>query len=117
MIQHVSVEVREADTDAEVAFWALLGFTEVEPPGTLGGSTRWVERERTQVHLLFTEDPVVPRGGHVAVVAPGDHGETLARLAAAGFDADPRKEHWGAPRAFVRTPAGHRVEVMARPPA
>ena len=29
MIQHVALEVREADVDACVAFWGLLGFARV----------------------------------------------------------------------------------------
>jgi hypothetical protein len=33
-------------------------------------------------------------------------------LRAAGFDPEPRDEHWGCPRSFVRNPAGHRVELM-----
>ena len=42
---------------------------------------------------------------------------SLARLRAAGLAPQPRAEYWGAPRSFVRSPAGHRVEVMAAPPA
>jgi catechol 2,3-dioxygenase-like lactoylglutathione lyase family enzyme len=53
--------------------------------------------------------------GHVAVVAPA-FDETVAALRAAGFDPEPRTPHWGAARAYVRTPAGHRVELMAAPP-
>jgi len=52
----------------------------------------------------------------VAVVCP-DHDATLDRLRAAGLAPQPRAEYWGAPRSFVRSPAGHRVEVMAAPPA
>lgn len=115
MIQHVALEVREADGEAEVAFWALLGFAEVRPPGKLAARARWVQREGTQVHLLWVDDPVVPPAGHVAVVCP-DHEATLDRLRAAGFTPEARAEHWDAPRAFVRSPAGHRVEVMAAPP-
>ena len=115
MIQHVAVEIRAADTDAAVAFWALLGFAEVAPPGALAERSRWVQRDGTQVHLMFGDDPVAPPSGHVAVVAE-DYDAALARLRDAGFDPDPRPEHWGAPRAFVRSPGGHRVEVMARAP-
>jgi catechol 2,3-dioxygenase-like lactoylglutathione lyase family enzyme len=115
MIQHVSLEVREEDAEACVAFWVLLGFREVDPPGRLGEITRWVERAGTQIHLLLTSDPVAPPQGHAAVVAD-DYDATLDRLRGAGFDPDPRTEHWGAPRSFVRDPAGHRVEVMAEPP-
>lgn len=115
MIQHAALELHEAEGEAEVAFWALLGFAEVRPPGELGARARWVEREGTQVHLLWADDPVVPPAGHVAVVCR-EYEETLARLRDAGFVPDPRTEHWGAPRCFLRSPGGHRVEVMAAPP-
>ena len=118
MIQHVALEVLEGDADRCVAFWALLGFEEVVPPSaSLRERSRWVERRGTQIHLLFAQGkPDVPPEGHVAVVAE-DYDATLDRLRAAGFEPDPRREHWGAPRSFVRSPAGHRVEVMAAPPS
>lgn len=116
MLQHASLEVRAADADACVRFWGLLGFAEVELPSeALRGKTRWVERQGTQIHLLLTDDPVAPPQGHVAVVAPG-YDATLDALREAGFAPEPRTEHWGAGRAFVRDPAGHRVEVMERAP-
>ena len=108
--------MRQEDTDAEVAFWGLLGFAEVPPPGTLRERSRWVQRDATQVHLLFAAKPVIPREGHVAVVAAAFM-EVCARLAAVGRIPELRTEHWGAPRAFVTSPAGHRVELMAAPPA
>ncbi len=111
MIQHVALEVREADAAACERFWALLGFERVEPPATLRDRAVWVERRGTQVHLLFAEEPVAPREGHVAVVAE-DYGATLDRLRAAGHDPQPGTEHWGSPRSFVRCPAGHLVEIM-----
>jgi catechol 2,3-dioxygenase-like lactoylglutathione lyase family enzyme len=115
LIQHVSLEVREGDADACAAFWALLGFAEVPAPGTLGERSRWLQRGTGQIHLLFTEEPVAPPQGHVAIVAD-DYDATLARLRDAGHEVEPHAEHWGAPRAFVVSPAGHRVEVMARAP-
>ena len=115
MIHHAALEVRREDGDACVRFWALLGFEEVEPPSTLGERSRWVQRGAQQVHLMFSEDPVAPPSGHVAVVAD-DYAATVDGLRAAGFDPDPRPEHWGSPRCFVRDPAGHRVEVMAFAP-
>ncbi len=115
MIHHVALELAPGDVDAVVGFWALLGFARVEPPGTLAGRTVWLERGGTQIHLLLTDDPVAPPAGHVAVVAE-DYDEALERRRAAGFEPDPRDEHWGAPRCFVRAPGGHRVEVMSRPP-
>ena len=114
-LQHVALELREKDAEAEVAFWALLGFAEVPPPPTLAGRARWVQRGATQLHLLFAEEPVVPREGHVAVVAEA-FAELCARLAAAGRVPELREEHWGAARAFVASPAGHRVELMAFAP-
>jgi catechol 2,3-dioxygenase-like lactoylglutathione lyase family enzyme len=74
-----------------------------------------VERAGTQIHLMRRDDPVRLPHGHFAVVV--DHYDsTLGRLRAAGFEPEPRTEHWGAPRAFVRDPAGNRVELMSAPP-
>jgi catechol 2,3-dioxygenase-like lactoylglutathione lyase family enzyme len=114
-LQHVSLEVTREQVPAEVEFWALLGFEPVEPPGGLPGSTAWVQRDGTQIHLLFADDPVVPPKGHAAVVAE-DWDAAIAALQAAGHDPQERKRHWGAARAFVHTPAGHTVEVMAAAP-
>lgn len=114
-LQHVALEVRPGDAEAEVAFWGLLGFAEVPAPPTLATRARWVQRGATQVHLLYAEAPVIPPQGHVAVVAEA-FAEVCARLAAAGRIPELRAEHWGAPRALVSSPAGHRVELMAAPP-
>jgi catechol 2,3-dioxygenase-like lactoylglutathione lyase family enzyme len=110
-LQHVSLETRPADADAEVAWWAKLGFDEVEPPGSLGRRARWVQRGRTQIHLLLTDDPVVMPQGHAAVVC-----EDAERVVPALGDVEERQAHWGARRWYARTPAGHLVEVMAAPP-
>jgi catechol 2,3-dioxygenase-like lactoylglutathione lyase family enzyme len=115
MLQHVANETRREDVDAVVAFWELLGFTRVEPPPGLRERAVWLQRAGSQIHLLFADDPVVMPRGHVAVVAP-DYEAAVARLRDAGFEPRPAREHWGAHRAFVRTPAGHTVEVMAAPP-
>ena len=115
MLQHASLEVRRDQVDACVAFWRLLGFERVEPPASLRDRAAWVERDGTQIHLMHVEEAVVPPRGHVAVVAP-DYDEALDALRAAGHEPEPRTAHWGAPRSFVRDPAGHRVEVMASPP-
>ena len=116
MIQHVALETRQADLGAEAASWALLGFEPVEAPGTLAERSTWLQGAAgTQVHLLHTVEPMASPEGHVAVVA-SDYGATVTRLRGAGFDPQPREEHWGAARCFVRSPGGHRVEVMASPP-
>ncbi len=95
-------------------FYALLGFEAVEPPATLADRAVWLEREGTQVHLQRAEAPG-PRGGHFAIVADR-YEETLAALRSAGHEPESRPEHWGEPRAFVRDPAGNRVEIMAAAP-
>jgi catechol 2,3-dioxygenase-like lactoylglutathione lyase family enzyme len=116
VLHHAAFAVPAGKSDVCAAFWALLGFTEIEPPATLRGRTRWLARGQTQIHLLLAEDARPARDGtHVAVVAE-DFDDVLARLAAAGFPADPRERHWGAPRAYVLDPVGHRIEVMAWPP-
>ncbi|MDX6699118.1 MAG: hypothetical protein QOE65_2515 [Solirubrobacteraceae bacterium] len=115
MIQHVALETARADAAACAEFFGLLGFAEVSPPEPLRDRARWLESDGTQVHLLFADDPAVPPRGHVAVVAP-DYDATLERLRAAGHEVDPRREHWGSPRAYARDPAGHLVEIMASPP-
>jgi catechol 2,3-dioxygenase-like lactoylglutathione lyase family enzyme len=114
-LQHVSVEVPEAATGAEVEFWQLLGFERVEPPSPINEIAVWVQRDGTQVHFLFTDEPVIPQGGHVAVVAE-DWQAAIDRLRAAGFTPEEHRRPWGAARAFVKTPAGHLVEVMEYPP-
>ena len=116
MIQHVAIEVRAADVADCVRFWALLGFEQVPAPGPLAARSTWVQAGATQIHLLHADEPVVAAEGHVAVVAE-NYEATLQALRDAGFEPAPRREYWGSPRAFVRCPAGHRVEVMAFAPA
>ena len=93
MIQHVTLETRRQDVEDAVAFWALLGFERVEPPGRLATIAVWVQRAGTQVHLLFDDDPVAPARGHTAVVAD-DYDEAVARASSAG-----RRPRTGAARA------------------
>ena len=115
MLQHVTLEVRVADVRPCVAFWELLGFTEMTPPPLLRDRFTWVERDDTQIHLVPVEAPVPAREGHVAVVAD-DYDATLARLTERGFELREGTNAWDAPRTFVRDPAGHLVEVMSKPP-
>jgi catechol 2,3-dioxygenase-like lactoylglutathione lyase family enzyme len=115
VIQHVALEVRPRDGDACARFWELLGFEAVAAPRSLEGRAVWLQRGETQIHLLFAETPVVAPAGHVAVVVDA-YDATLAALRDAGLQPDPRPEHWGSPRCFVRCPAGHRVEIMAFAP-
>jgi catechol 2,3-dioxygenase-like lactoylglutathione lyase family enzyme len=115
MLHHAGIEVAPADIGRSVELWQLLGFELVEPPATLSEFT-WLEREGTQVHLMPTEVPTVPPRGHTAVVV-ADFEATFSALAEHGFEVERRREHWGAPRAVVIVPAGHRIELMAAPPA
>jgi catechol 2,3-dioxygenase-like lactoylglutathione lyase family enzyme len=115
-LQHVSLEVPPAAADAEEAFWGLLGFRSLHVPDALAARARWVgPGDGTQIHLLLADDAVVPAQGHAAVVVE-DLPAAAAALRGAGFEVQDRAEHWGAPRAFTRSPAGHRVELMAAPP-
>jgi catechol 2,3-dioxygenase-like lactoylglutathione lyase family enzyme len=115
MIQHVTRDVPPTRLQDCVDFYALLGFEPVSVPPTIGGGVRWLERRGTQVHLMPVER-ARPAPGHVAVVVTA-YDETVMRLRDAGHEVDPRREHWGAPRAFVSDPAGNLVEIMASPPA
>ena len=115
MIQHVALETGPDDREAAIAFWRLIGFEPVDPPETLRDRADWLQAGGTQIHLLWTDSPAAVPDGHVAVVAP-EYDRVVERLRAAGHEVEPRTEHWGAPRAFVRAPGGHRVEIMAAPP-
>ena len=112
----MTVELPRELVDACADFWSLLGFERVEPPPSLAGRAVWMERAGTQVHLMHVDEPVVPPQGHAAVLVE-DYDAAFAALREAGHDPEPRTEHWGTPRCFVRDPAGHRVEVMAGSPA
>ena len=103
------------DIEEAVGFFELLGFVRVEPPETLREYT-WLEREGTQVHLMPEEKPTVPSPGHLAVFV-ADFDAAVERLHEEGFTVEPKREHWGEPRALAIAPGGHRVELMAAPPA
>lgn len=115
MLHHVGIEVAPADVEAAAGFFELVGFERVEPPPALAEYT-WLERGGTQIHLMPVEDPTVPSPGHLAVVAT-DFEATVARLRERGFSVEPKREHWGQPRTLAIAPGGHRVELMAAPPA
>jgi hypothetical protein len=115
MLQHVSIEVEPEQIEACAACWELLGFVRVKVPEALGPNFTWLERNRTQVHLIHTEGATVPVLGHAAVVVE-DFEATFAALGQAGHAPERHRELWGEPRAFVTMPGGHRVEFMAAPP-
>jgi len=115
VLHHVGIEVAPADVEAAAGFFELLEFVRVEPPETLRAYT-WLERRGTQVHLMPATNPTVPSPGHLAVVVP-DFEAAVERLRERGFEVEPKREHWGEPRALAIAPGGHRVELMAAPPA
>jgi catechol 2,3-dioxygenase-like lactoylglutathione lyase family enzyme len=111
VIAHAGIEIRREDADACLHFWWLLGFERVAVPDALAERTLWVQAGPTQIHLLFSDDPVAPPEGHVAVVVD-DFERTFSVLETAGMKPDERSRYWGSRRAFVRSPGGHRVEFM-----
>jgi catechol 2,3-dioxygenase-like lactoylglutathione lyase family enzyme len=115
VLQHVTLELRREDWPEAKEFWSLMGFEEVEPPGSLGEGSAWVEREGTQIHLQWQDEPVAPPSGHPAVVVD-DWEATVARVHELGYEVSEQPREWGAARCFVRGPGGHRVELMAAPP-
>ena len=115
MLQHATLEVPPQLVRECVAFWELLGFAEMAPPPMLADRFTWVEREGTQIHLNPQPAPSVAREGHVAVLPP-DYEAALRALTDAGYELRAGSNAWNAPRAFVRDPAGHLVEIMSRPP-
>jgi catechol 2,3-dioxygenase-like lactoylglutathione lyase family enzyme len=116
MLHHVSLEVPNADVERTVEFWELLGFKRLPAPEPIVPYVTWLERGASQIHLIHTDEATVPQLGHPAIVAE-DFQRTLESLAEAGFEVSEARELWGERRAFALTPSGHRVELMAAPPA
>jgi len=115
MLHHVTLEVIPTDLGRAAEFWAMVGFSQVDPPADLAAEYTWFERGGTQVHLMHSESPTVPERGHTAIVVP-DFERTLERLEESGFEVAPKRERWGSARAEAIAPGGHRVELMASPP-
>ena len=90
MLQHVTLELRREDWAAAKRFWSMVGFEEVEPPGSLGERSAWVERAGTQIHFQWQDEPVAPPEGHAAVVVD-DWDGVVARLRDEGFEVDERR--------------------------
>jgi catechol 2,3-dioxygenase-like lactoylglutathione lyase family enzyme len=114
MIHHATREIPPSKLDRSVEFYGLLGFVPVPVPPGIAGRALWLEHAGTQIHLMPV-DGASRQTGHVAVVVENYEG-TLAALRAAGYEVEPRREHWGSPRSYVRDPAENLVELMAWPP-
>lgn len=115
MLQHVTRQIRPSQLEPCISFYALLGFTEVPVPEGIRGRAVWLERFRSQIHLMPNQD-ASPEQGHIGIIVD-DYQAAIERLRTEGHEIDPRREHWGAPRAYVRDPAGNLVEVMAWGPS
>jgi catechol 2,3-dioxygenase-like lactoylglutathione lyase family enzyme len=119
VIQHVTRQILRSQLADCLRFYGLLGYEQIDVPPGIEGRAAWLaqpgaSRSQPDLHLQFAETHA-PEPGHVAfVVTPYE--ETLASLRAAGFEIDPRREHWGSPRSYVRDPASNLVELMARAP-
>jgi catechol 2,3-dioxygenase-like lactoylglutathione lyase family enzyme len=115
-IHHVSLEISSQEIDAATAFWAILGFRQTETPSGIGDRAVWLARGSAQVHLMLSEQPVVPPSAHLAITLGAAYEPICSALDRAGHTVQARAQHWGSPRAFVRSPGGHRVEIMRDPP-
>ena len=115
MLHHVSLEVRPEDLTRFDELLEAIGFRPAEAPDELGDGVRWYASGGTQVHLILTPGAVAPVLGHAAFVAAAFE-ETVDRLRQGGFEVEEARQLWGARRAFVIAPGGHRLELMADPP-
>ncbi len=115
MIHHATREIPPAELERSIEFYGMLGFVSVPVPPGIGSRAVWLEHAGTQIHLMPVED-ARPASGHVAVIVEGNYDQTVDILRRAGYEVEPRREHWGSPRAYVRDPAGNLVELMAWPP-
>jgi catechol 2,3-dioxygenase-like lactoylglutathione lyase family enzyme len=115
-LHHVSIEVTPANADRFGELLEAIGFDPVVSPEPLGDSVRWFDGGGTQVHLILTEGATAPALGHAAfAVTP--FAQVVAALRGLGFEVEEARQLWGEHRAFVLAPDGHRLEVMAAPPA
>jgi catechol 2,3-dioxygenase-like lactoylglutathione lyase family enzyme len=115
-LHHVSLEVPPGEADRFGELLAAMGFAAIDAPDPLADAVRWFDGDGTQVHLILTEGATAPVLGHAAfAVAP--FAEVLGTIRTAGFEVEEARELWGERRAFVLAPGGHRLELMAAPPA
>jgi catechol 2,3-dioxygenase-like lactoylglutathione lyase family enzyme len=114
MIHHVTREVPPQQLAQCVRFYRVLGFHPAQVPAGIAGRAQWLERGATQIHLMPRDDAQV-QSGHIGIVVE-TYDTTIEQLRREGHEIDPRTAHWGSPRAYVRDPAGHLVEVMAFAP-
>jgi catechol 2,3-dioxygenase-like lactoylglutathione lyase family enzyme len=114
MFHHVTREVRSDQISDCVRFYGYLGYERIEIPAAIDDRAVWLGHPEDplapQIHLLLNGD-ARPQLGHIALVMPS-YEATVTTLREAGFDVEPRREHWGSPRCYVRDPASNVVELM-----
>ncbi len=111
-LQHVSVEVPGGLLEACARFYEeVLGMERIP---NLAGSAWFGFGDGDHVHLIEGAG-APPSRAHMALVVD-DLEATLERARAAGAEPRASDDLWGAPRWFLRDPAGNRVEIFPRPP-
>jgi catechol 2,3-dioxygenase-like lactoylglutathione lyase family enzyme len=95
VLQHVTLELRRDQWPAAKRFWSMVGFEEVEPPGSLGEQLCVGRASRHADPLQWQDEPVAPPEGHAAVVVD-DWDGVVARLRDEGFEVDERPRPRGA---------------------
>jgi catechol 2,3-dioxygenase-like lactoylglutathione lyase family enzyme len=112
-LQHVSVQVPAQRLEECARFYAeVLGMERIP---NLAGAAWFRFGDGDHVHLL--EGPgAAQSSAHMALVVD-DLEATLERARAHGAEPRQSDDLWGAPRWFLRDPAGNRVEIFPRPPA
>lgn len=111
MIDHINFRMPERVARECLAFYELLGFTNVYPPESLRKRAIWLAHGPTMIHLQFAEEVGDSGPGHLGIIVP-KYAATIGMLSAAGVNIEPRAEHWGSPRCYVSDPAGNRLELM-----
>lgn len=111
-LQHASVQIPADMLAACSAFYtSVLGMRGV--PNLAG--IAWFEfGDGDHVHLLAGE-AASASVAHFAIQVD-DLADTLDRCRAMGLDPSRGEDLWGAPRWFVRDPAGNLVELFDTPP-
>jgi hypothetical protein len=111
-LHHVNLAVHPDVLDEEMTFLAEgLGLVRVDAPQF--PTARWFAfPDGTEVHLSRTEEPILTKPGHVALVVGDAFAATCARLGALGLT--PRAiEGLGMDVALYDDPGGHLWELRA----
>jgi catechol 2,3-dioxygenase-like lactoylglutathione lyase family enzyme len=111
-LQHVSVQVpAELLEECSRFYGDALGMRRIPNPA---GSAWFSFGDGDHVHLIAGPG-AADSGAHLALQVE-DLGATLERARSFGADPRPGRDLWGAPRWFLRDPAGNRIELFETPP-